>query len=69
MESLLFDARERALQKTAETDLGIRIGSKLNVWAFADDITILTGWLEDVATLTRIFIDGTGTTKTEDKLY
>lgn len=50
---------EGALQKLRETDLGIKIGVKINVLAYADDVTILAESLEDLREMTRIMMQET----------
>lgn len=57
---LLFNiAIEDALQMTRQTNLGIKVGSNINVLAFADDVTLLAETKEDLEQLTSIFIQET----------
>lgn len=44
------------LNKTAEMNLWIKGGNKLNVLAFADDVAIIPEKLEDLTTLTGVLI-------------
>lgn len=54
---VLFDiAIEEALQKLLEMDIGVKVGTKVNILAFADDVVKFTEKLEDLKTLTKIFI-------------
>lgn len=54
---LLFNiALEDALQRVRGTNIGVEVGSKVNILAFADDVVILAEDKEDMEELTRIFI-------------
>lgn len=54
---ILFNfAIEEALQKVSEVDLGVEVGSKINILAFADDVAIITEKMEDLKTIVKIFV-------------
>ncbi|XP_054287945.1 uncharacterized protein LOC129003672 [Macrosteles quadrilineatus] len=57
---ILFNfAIEEALQKVAEKNIGVKIGTKINILAFADDVVIITEKLEDLKALTEVFMKET----------
>lgn len=67
---ILFNiAIEEAMQIISQIDLGVKVGAKVNILAFADDVVILAESFEDVKTLTKVFIKEAGKVglKTNDK--
>ena len=54
---ILFNmAIEEALRKVSEMDQGVEIGTKINILAFADDVVVIAEKIEDLKTLTKIFM-------------
>lgn len=57
---ILFNiAIEDALQKVRRTNKGLKIGTNLNILAFADDVAILCEKKDDLKNLTKLFIQET----------
>lgn len=57
---ILFNiALEEALQKVKSSEVGIKIGKKINILAFADDVAILAHTKQDLEDLVRILIEET----------
>lgn len=49
-------AAEEALEKVLEVGLGVKVGTQVNISAFADDVVMVTEHLEDLKILTKVFI-------------
>lgn len=60
---LIFDiSLEEAIQKLKNLDFGIRLGTKLNILAFAEDVVLTAENKQDLKNLVEILVGEAGCT-------